>query len=262
MSKPEKLILGYIQLRGRALEEIFQYIRNSTGSSLDEVSGKFVVEKAGIESDDGSSRIKDYLNFLLSLGLITQGSGKEKDSYTPTKGLPTLDFKPLMLWSLKKAKDQSFCRLQDALVQSDLLELTPEELLKQAELGVDLEFTWTREKVVFFKNLAEFVGLASRYGTNLINRPTLDLVELLVRAFPGKGNVIPMKGFLDYVSKQFIPCYTRTGTVYKGLQWTLSSLNSHRFIEMKLESDSSKDFSPVQIGQKSYSFFKVRGSSR
>lgn len=259
MPKPEKLLLGYIQIRGRALEEVFDGVRNNQGVTYQELNNQFIMQGSEQKGQkDSKTSLRDYVNFLNALDMIEVSGEGDGESFRIPKEVSNLEFRLSMLGSTRKATDQSFYSLQRLLAQNDVYQWNDATLQKEAERNLNFDFTWTHEKVAFFVNLTDYLGIGKKLSTGFLNSPSDQLVlGMLKHASGGVAGFHPAKAIINKIRTEFLEPYTTKGVLYQGLQWALEDLNLKGMVKFKLESDATKRTEPVQILGRGVSLFGI-----
>ncbi|MDG6998755.1 MAG: hypothetical protein JRN15_06545 [Nitrososphaerota archaeon] len=249
MPKPEKLLLGYIQIRGHALRRIFEKIRDNPKVTYAELSNQFLVMGSNQEGrKESKASLRDYVNFLNALDMIVASGDGDDGSFRVSGKNTDLEFGLSLLGSIRKATDQSFYSLQQLLAQSDVLQWDDATLQKEAERSLNFDFAWTHEKIAFFVNMADYLGIGKKLTSGLLNSPSENLVLGMLKQVSGDGHgFIPAKEAINKIRAQFLEPYTAKGDLYQGFQWALEGLSQKGLVKFKLESDATRRSEPIRV---------------
>lgn len=259
MPKPEKLLLGYIQIRGHALGEIFEEIRNNPKVTYAELSNLFLVPGPDQKGQkESKASLRDYVNFLNALDMIESSGDGDDESFRVLGKNVDLEFGLSLLGSIRRATDQSFYSLQQLLARNDVLQWDDATLKKEAERSLNFDFAWTHEKIAFFVNMADYLGVGKKLASGLLNSPSENLVLRMLKQVSGDvSGFIPAKEAINKIRAHFLEPYTAKGDLYQGFQWALEGLSRKGFVKFKLESDATRRTEPIRIIEKHVSLFGI-----
>ena len=257
MSKPERILLSYVQVRGPALAATYYAIKNNMDCSFDHLRGLFCTPKkngSGFEI----GQFRGCLNFLRAVDLVKMHLVSGEETYRILEESPSMPFRALLLHRLRLADDQSFYEVQSHLARNDVIFIPLDELKRSVEDSLDLDFAWTQEKLNFWMELADFVGLGTRTSSrSFIFYPSPELIHTLLAGFPRDSGRIRLKKFVEYLRSEFFECLTDPDRfqMFRGFQQSLLLLEKQeriRFISM------SDDPDLVKVGDKSISLISVK----
>jgi len=258
MSKPERILLSYVQVRGPALASTYYAIKNNEDCTFDHLRGMFCTPKkngSGFEI----GQLRGCLNFLRAIDLVKMDFESDEETYRICEKSPDIPFNALLLHRLRLADDQSFYMVQRHLVRNNVVFIPLDELIRSVEDSLDLGFTWTQEKLNFWMELAAFVGLGSKTSSRIfIFYPSPELVHTLLTDFLRDSDRIRLKKFVEYLRSEFFECLTDPDRfqIFRGLQQSLLLLEERERIGFISMSD---DPELVKVGEKSISLITIKG---
>lgn len=258
MSKPERILLSYVHIRGPALAATYYAIKNNKDCNFDHLRRLFCTPKkngSGFEI----GQLRGCLNFLRAVDLVKMHLESDEETYRILEESPSMPFQALLLHRLRLADDQSFYEVQRHLARNDVIFISLDELKRSVEDSLDLDFTWTQEKLNFWMELADFVGLGTRTSSrSFIFYPSPKLLHTLLADFSRDSGRIRLKKFVEYLRSEFFECLTDPNLfqIFRGLQQSLLLLEKQERIRSISMSD---DPDVVKVGDKSISLISVKG---
>lgn len=258
MTVSERILLSYITIRGADLESLCQTIKEKKIASFDFLAELFAMPDK-TTSTLQVAQLRDCVNFLRSLGILKTGKLKRTDEFVLASDLQEMPFQLILLSKLRSARDKSFYQVHTHLVSKDVLLFDLNQLKQSVEKSIDLGFAWTEEKLNFWMDLAEFVGLGRRYSLtrSFVCYPSPVLLLELMKIFTAeKTKPASLKAFANHVSSNFFECFTQQKMLSEGLQQSLLFLESRERIS--LIPAPSDDPSPVTIRDKPFGTFRLR----
>lgn len=258
MSKPQRILLSYIQVRGPALAAIYDVIKNSANSGFSNLRELFCMpEKNTSKLQIG--QLRGCLNFLRTIDLVEAESMSGEETYRINADLQSMPFYAVLLHKLRLAKDASFYKVQKVLARNDISFINMKRLRRLVEDSLDLGFAWTSEKLNFWMELADFLRLGIKTSSrSFIFYPSPELIYAVLESFAKDHGQIHLNMFVEYLRSNFFECLTKEGhfQLFKGLQQTLLLLEEHERIEFISMSDDPR---MVKVGNESVSLISVKG---
>lgn len=258
MSKPERILLSYVQVRGPALAATYYAIKDNEDCSFDYLRELFCTpEKNGSGFEIG--QLRGCLNFLRAIELVKMHFESDEETYRIREESLGIPFYALLLHRLRLADDPSFYEVQKHLVRNDIVLIPLAQIKRSVEDSLDLGFTWTQEKLNFWMELADFVGLGIKTSSrNFMFYPSPDLVHTLLANFSKDSGRIRLKDFVEHLRSEFFECLTdpHRFQIFRGLQQSLLFLEKQGRIGFISMSD---DPDMVKVGEKSISLVSVKG---
>lgn len=255
MSISKRIILSYITIRGSDIESIYKVLKFRGPTSIDELKDLFAIVATG-ESSEQSGQLNDCISFLVNVEILkTDNSGTEVDLASDFAEMP---FKLVLLNKFRLDKNNPFSLIHSLLVDYDLIRVSLNGLKPAVEKALDLEFTWTDEKLDFWLDLANYIGLVRKFAghRSFAFYPNPELVHDIILNYPGeKGTELNLRRILGYCSTNFFNCLTKEGRIFKGLQQSLLFLKSKNLIT--LIPAASDDPNPVRVDGKPYSLISL-----
>ncbi len=267
MDKPEKILLSYVHVRGPALAATHNVIKNNENCSFNYLKERFCMPKKN-SSKFQTEQLDGCLKFLRTVDIVEMNSVSGKETYRIVEDLSGMPFHVLLLRKLRLAEDgpsrpHSFYEVQKVLVQNDISFIHLDQLRRLVEKSLraraDLDFTWTLEKLNFWMELADFLGLGTKTTSrSFIFYPSPQLVHTLLESFSQDSEQKRLSRFVEYLRSNFFECLTQHGdfSIFKGLQQTLLLLEGEKRIRLISMSD---DPELVKVGNNDVSLISIEG---
>jgi len=257
VSKPQRILLSYIQVRGPALAATYDVIKNNANCSFDHLKELFCMPEKNTSSLQ-TGQLRGCLNFLRTVDLVEVESVSGEETYRIIDNLQRMPFHAVLLHKLRLAKDTSFYKVQKVLAGNDISFINLKQLRRLVEDSLDLGFAWTPEKLNFWMELADFLCLGTKTSSrSFIFYPSPELIYTLLEGFAEDYRQIRLNKFVEYLRSNFFECLTEEGhfQLFKGLQQTLLLLEEHERIEFISMSDDPR---LVKVGNESVSLISVK----
>jgi len=261
MSKSERILLSHITVRGPDLESIHQVVKDRKSASFDFLANLFAMPEAG-GSGVQVHQLRECLNFLETVGIIKANKSTKGEEFVLEPNLPDVAFPLILLNRLKLSAENSFYLVHKHLVSNDVLSVDMGALKRTVESSLELGFTWNEQKLGFWMNLADYLGLGKKYAYSqiFVCFPSSELLKNLLTVTVSKrksGERVNLGEFVNYLSTEFFECLTREGLLFKGLQQSLLVLQ--RKGRISLVPAASDDPNPTFVDGKRIGFVSLKG---
>jgi hypothetical protein len=256
MSELKRNILGYITLRGSDIESVYQVLRTQGQKSIEELKNLFGIFSLDT-SDEQLGQLNDCISFLTNVAIVKTDTSNELVSLASNFG--ETPFKLLLLNRMKTEKNNPFILVHSLLVTYDETRCHLNNVKTSVEKKFDLGFTWTDEKLDFWLDLANYIGLVKKLtgSREFLFYPHPNLVyDIFLNFLTGKKTEFNLKKIFDQCSTDFFDCFTQEGLLFKGLQQSLLILNNRNLIT--LQPAASDESNPVKIDGKPYGFVSIK----
>jgi hypothetical protein len=254
-----RIILSYINVRGPALESVYQIVRKHETASFDMLTDLFSIPETS-ESSPQTGQLRDCLNFLEGTGILRIIEKSKTEEVAIASNFGERPFKLVLLNRLRSDKKNPFHLVHSHLVSYDIVKFEISGLKQSVEKALDLGFTWTDEKLNFWMDLADYLGLGRKYASwrSFVSYPTPELVQYMISDFRrGKKVNVNLRKFLEYVSSSYFECFTREGKLFEGLQQTLLYLQRKGLATLRPA--ASDDPNTILLGGKPYASVSLEG---
>lgn len=258
VSKPQRILLSYIQVRGPALEATYDAIKRNARCSFDQLRELFCMPEKNTSSLQ-TGQLRGCLNFLRTVNLVKVESVSGEETFGIVDDLQSIPFHAILLHKLRLTKDASFYEVQKVLARNDISLINLNQLRRLVEDSLDLGFAWTPVKLNFWMELADFLCLGTKMSSrNFIFYPSPELIYTILESFAENHGQIRLNKFVEYLRSNFFECLTKEGhfRLFQGLQQTLLLLEKHERVEFISMSDDPR---LVKVGDKSVSLVSVKG---
>lgn len=264
--KPQRELLGYITVRGPQLESLWCHLAQTGGTSYHDLVQKYVVYEPGRERRE-DEMLRNALDFLHAIDLVIAADEDGDVVYkTNSDKDQEVSFRLLLLETLHAGDDgkgTAFAWVQKLIAEQDLYLVSRDDLRKEMEKTYPHAFSWTEEKIRFWLDLEEYIGLARRVSIprspeNMACYPSSDLTQMMLREVVTGDADHPLsaRDILDRLQARFMHCYTARGRVWQGLVKALLALERTGWLALALHADQP---GAVEIGQRTISEIKLAG---
>jgi hypothetical protein len=192
--------------------------------------------------------LREALNFLLVAGLIEQkGAPRSKARFYARPRLPGAPFALLLLHHIRHHADErqrALALIHEQLTLDDQIAITLPALRESLERGPHRDlFAWTGEKVLFWSQLADYMGLIRRLERSaemLIVPQSALVLAALCWAAPLTQAAKPLVTLLRRIEADLFACFTRRDRVHAGLAQTLTALDRLGHIRLTHSADAAQ----------------------
>ena len=258
--KPERLLLGYVTLRGPDLEQVYRYLESNSPCEVSQI-----VDDLFVGSDsEGSNHPEECLRFLQTVDMVR----KTDEGYVIMNEEVSEDtsFGLKLLRHLKEqgGKQSSLTYILELIAREDLSTTTQSDLIATIERDDNgYDFSWTDPKIKQWSYLMDYIGVIRMETENeLIFYPKRDLVLELLINHHNQTEEDNLTSLVEYIEKNYWNCMTQSTqpTIYEGLSATL--LNMHRSGIIQLQSYSDGDEvriqKPENEGYENYTNYSIK----
>lgn len=239
-AKPERLLLGYVTLRGPDLEQVYWYVKsNSPCSESDIVDELFV--GAG---SDGSSHHEECLRFLSTVDMVQKTDEAYKVMNEEICGDTSFGLKLLYHLKQQEAKQSSLTYILDLISKENISETSQSDLIKTIERDEsDYGFSWTDPKIKQWSYLMDYIGVIQMESEReLTFYPQRGFVLELLQDHQNTVGEDDLASLFEYINENYWFCLTQTTppTVSVSLSSTLLNMNRTGAINLRSLSDGNE----------------------
>ncbi len=243
-----RLLISHITLRGPELAQLYALIAAQPGTAYDDLVATLTPALPQSAFGLEEAPLREALNFLLVAGLVEQqGASRRKASFRATPLLPDAPFALLMLHHILMHHDErqrAPALIYRQLVAEDTLACTVADLRDRLEHGPYRRlFAWTGEKVLFWSQLTDHLGLVRRLDrtVEVLCVPQLHLVLAALRwAAQQTSATDALDPLLRMIDTQFFACFTARGRVHQGLAQALVALHRLGHVQLTHSADAAR----------------------
>lgn len=240
-NKPERLLLGYVTLRGPDLEQVYRFIESKAPCTEEEFVDELFID----DGSDGSSHHEECLRFLRSVDMVKLTDDRYDVINEQILEDQTFGLKLLHHLHEQTGRQTHVTFIIDLITKKNLTSSTQSELIKTIERSEEnvYEFTWTDPKIKMWSYLLDFIGVIQMESEEeLTFYPRREFVIELLKHYSTSTDQSDLSGFLEYINNNYWNCFTTTSppTIHQGLSAVLINLAASGIIELHTYSDATE----------------------
>jgi len=244
-----RLLISHIIVRGRELQQIYSTLAAHAFLTEQELQEAFVTPP-DVEQDPfafNAATFRETLNFLLIIRMVKKQETNHQTVYSASPARQSLPFSLLLLHHLTTHPDerqQALAHVYRHLIRQDALSLTLGEVREKLECVVQpFAFAWTDEKIAFWAQLAQYVGIIYRlerdYRLLVAPTPTLLLLAIKQAMKQQQTEYANVAACLQFIDEQYFACFTDQHTVHSGITQTIKVLHGQGKIILTHQADAA-----------------------
>jgi hypothetical protein len=235
---PTSYLLNYITTLGGTLETLYNLVALKGPVSIEQLRSQ-----VDYRPDDGSEdHVKNGLNFLHTLGLITLGDDGYATDGDPAEGVL---FKLKVVAALRKLSNYQgdFLRLHDVLIRDGLTSVTDVDLitiLNRKDFTTPGETDINTNKTRWWIRTSDYLGIVQQLNrlTRILVMPDADLVLAMLQEAGANGKQIAVVDWLRYVESRYIYTLRTDGALHPGMIAVLNELNARNRVRLIYKDDA------------------------
>jgi hypothetical protein len=242
-----RLLISHITLRGPELRQTYTLIAREPAITYAHLAEQTLAPAENPTFGLEEAPLREALSFLSGAGLVDQSGQGPRRRLRVTPRLPGADFALLLLhhlWTRHDIRQRALLLTYQQLAGENLGSIDLREAKRRMEAGpYGSLFAWTGEKLTFWSQLLEYLGLLRRLGAGVVCLPQQTLVLSALRAVGGTERLHGLAELLEQLDQRFFACFTARGQVHAGLAQTLVALHRAGQISLRHSADAARSLS-------------------
>lgn len=262
--KPERLLLGYVTLRGPDLEQVYRYLKSNSPCEETQIVDDLFV---GVDSE-GSNHHEECLRFLQTVDMVRKtDEGYEVMNEEVSKDT-SFGLKLLRHLHQQEGKQSSLTYILDLISKEDLSESSQSDLITAIERDDNgFDFSWTDPKIKQWSYLMDYVGvIRMETESELMFYPKRDLVFEILTEHQNDTEDDGLIRLCEYFNENYWNCMTQNTqpTVYTGLSSTLLNMATADIINLQSYSDGDEIRlqKPGEGGYENYTNYSLKAEDK